>query len=330
MLLVSHLRNMEKIFTPGYVTVIRKKDDDYTTVYVTSSKVLHGLDTNENKVREGVIARLRKDPSVVCVLENKMGYCEETFEHKGFVFTVTIREGRGCVQPSCGMQVHYNKELVYENTYEDRKDEEGFIDKTTLDELGSDIRRILQDIDMECYEDFVDEDSVNFQLAEPEQELEDMYEVALLLKENGYEYERLHTIGYVSEPCLVVHENDLVMIAEKHFSGGFFVEMKRILGTKENYRLEDILKHATEALDVETFQYKDGSWAFRKPIYYELYESNFLTKFEEAVGEIREAIRKVENHAGAYAEDVSPFKTYRDLFTYEVIDQSLALSKLMI
>lgn len=321
---------MEKIFTPGYVTIIRKKDDDYTTAYVTTSRVLHGSETKEDKIREGVIARLRKDPSVVCVLENKAGYCEETFEHKGFIFTVTIREGRGCVQPSCGMQVHYNNELVFEDAYEDRIDEDGFINRTALDELCFDIRRILDDIDMECFEDFVDEDSVNFQPIEPERDLEDMFEVTMLLKENNYEYERLHTIGHVSEPCLVVHENDLVMIAEKHFCGGFFVEMKRILGTRENYNLEDILKRATEELDVETFQYKDGSWAFRKTIFYELYESNFITKFEDAVADIREAIRKVENHAGAYAEDVDPFKTYRDLFTYEVIDQSLALSKLVI
>jgi hypothetical protein len=158
------------------------------------------------------------------------------------------------------MQVHYNKELVYENTYEDRKDEEGFIDKTTLDELGSDIRRILQDIDMECYEDFVDEDSVNFQLAEPEQELEDMYEVALLLKENGYEYERLHTIGYVSEPCLVVHENDLVMIAEKHFSGGFFVEMKRmsparLLTSRRSTPGDRTVEDASEAFPLTTFNF---------------------------------------------------------------------------
>ena len=38
---------MEKIFTPGYVTIIRKKDDDYATVYVTTSKVLHGSDSSE-------------------------------------------------------------------------------------------------------------------------------------------------------------------------------------------------------------------------------------------------------------------------------------------
>lgn len=319
---------MQKIL--NNITIIRKADNEYRTVDVIAAPVLQGSGADSEKVREGVVDRLRKDPTVVCVLESRQGGCDETFEHEGFVFSVSIREGRGFVMPSCQMRIHYNGELVYENTYEASEDADGLLEDTALDELTRDIRRILEDIDMECFEDFVDEASVNFQPGEPEPEVDDIYEVVNLLKANNYECERLSTIGYVNEPCLVVHENDLVMIGEKHFCGQFFVEMKRILSGKDGKDIREVLESAAEGTGVVPCQYKDGSWGFRLFLYDDLYASNFVKLFEDAVARLRQVIGRVEKSNGVYVEQVDVFKTFRALFTYEVIDGSLALSKLSI
>ena len=79
------------IFTPDEVTIVRKKGDEYDFEQISTRKKLAGSNISATAARKNIIARLRKDPSVVLVLEDKDGHCEESVERDGFTLTVSHR-----------------------------------------------------------------------------------------------------------------------------------------------------------------------------------------------------------------------------------------------
>ena len=84
---------MENMFNKDFVTIVRKKGDSYVQEEINTRKMLPNSNASDKKIRESVIARLRKDPSVLVVLEDKGGHCDEHFEHKDFDFAITLIEG---------------------------------------------------------------------------------------------------------------------------------------------------------------------------------------------------------------------------------------------
>ena len=316
---------MENMFNKDFVTIVRKKGDSYVQEEINTRKMLPNSDASDKKIRESVIARLRKDPSVLVVLEDKGGHCDEHFEHKDFDFAITLIEGE---TPSGRMVITFAGEKAYDKTFP-TKPEESYWD-SPMEELLSELMEILDGIDNEFYF-FVSRDCPAFEWREPEEVVDNIYSIADLLEENGYEVERMYTIGCVSTPCLFAHENELLMFGEKHFYGEFYIEMKRVF---HGVSPELVRAAAEEALKEYPLacchQHVDGSWGFRAALSDEVRKSTFVSLLEEAVATLRDVVEKVEADRNIGEDIVFGPKTYRSLFTYEVIDASLKLSKLHI
>lgn len=317
---------METIFTPDEVTIVRKKGDEYEFEQISTKKKLSGSNINAATARENIIARLRKDPSVVLVLEDKDGRCEESVERDGFTLTVTLQDGES---PSGHLLVTYGDHTAYEKTITNKTAPvETDLHPVVFNTLNT-FDMILRYID-EQYYGFVRDDCPGFEREDLGDELESMYEIAETLGENGFEVERLHAIGLVEQPCLVAYENELLLVAEEHFYGTPFVELKRLYDGISRKRISKAAKDATEDSFVEVFQYKDGSWAFRIGLDDELYEKNLVQQIEKAVGELHAVAEEVESCEGIYKDVFDVTTEKRSLFVYEVIDASLELSKLSI
>ncbi len=323
--LTKNHASMENMFNKDFVTIVRKKGDSYVQEEINTRKMLPNSDASDKRIRESVIARLRKDPSVLVVLEDKGGHCDEHFEHKDFDFAITLIEGE---TPSGRMVITFAGEKAYDKTFP-TKPEESYWD-SPMEELLSELMEILDGIDNEFYF-FVSRDCPAFEWGEPEDTVETLFQVHNLLTENGYEVENMHTIGYESEPYLFVHENELLLFGERHFRGQFFVEMKRVF---QGISPEVVRAAANEALKehpgVYCHQHVDGSWGFRTLISDDVRKSTFVTLLEEAVAELRDVVEKVEANQNIGEDTLCGPRIYRALFTYEVIDASLKLSKLHI
>lgn len=315
---------MEKNINKDSVTIIRKKGDEYYHESISTRKMLPGTTEGEMEIRKNAIARLRKDPSVIVVLENKRGHCDETFEHEGFNFKLTIIDDD---KPFARMKITYGGNTAYEERYVTDAEADDYFN-SAIYKLLVDIERILSDIDHEAYW-FVRADCPGFEPREEEEEVEDMYEISKLLKRYNYQYEKLHTIGHVAQPLLFVHENEVMMLGEHHFSGCFFVEMKRIWDGVDAKVIAKAIENAETGM-VMCFQYDDGSWGFRTDFYDAVYESTFEQLLDRAITELRSVVERIEGYNGIGPEVFSITDAQRSLFIYEVIDSSLKLSKLSI
>ena len=312
-------------FPPDAVTIVRKKGDDYIQDAISTRKMLPGSQTSDAKVRENVIEKLRRDPSVIVVLEDRDGRCEETFDHGGFSITVSVQGGE---KAAGRLYVNYGVDVAYDKTFQDNPEEDS-IGSSLIDEVLCELTLILEAIDREDYS-FVSEDCPAFEYRDPGEEAEDLDDIASLLEENGYESERLHTVGFVDEPCLFVHENELLLFGRRHFSGDFFVEMKRLFLCVDADVVKEAVKEAAKGVGVRCFQYDDGSWGFRGYFMEDVYKSTFVNLLEEAVAELRKVVEMVESSKNIGEEIFDITREVRALFTYEVIDASMKLSHLHI
>lgn len=320
---------MEKIFNKDTVTIVRKKGDTYEQEEICTRKVLPGSNAPEWKIRENVIAKLRLDPTVVVVLEDLAGRCQETFEHGEFTVGIVMDEG----EPATGqIRVSRGGKCVCEENYP-----EAIIEKSSEESLKdvmiAELIEILEEIDRG------DQDFFNMDLPDAEWteicdeafDIDNTYDIFGLMEEKHYEAEQLHTINFVNQPILFVHENELVLIGEDHFFGIFFVEMKRIFRGAE----ADLVNRYVKELDafscnIRCFQHEDGSWGFRTDLPADLRVSTTVKLLEEAVSKLLGFIEKVESKMGFFEEPVHLHQEVRSLFIYEVIDASLKLSKLKI
>ena len=324
--LTKKRQRMENLFNTDFVTIVRKKGDNYVQEEINTRKMLPNSYASDQKVRENVIARLRKDPSVIVVLEDVGDRCDEHFEYKDFDFAITLVDGE---TPTGRMVITYAGEKAYDTTFPTDPAEES-VWESPMEELLSDLTEILEGIDNECYF-FVSKDCPAFEWNEPEEVVEDIYGITNLLEANGYEVERLHTIGYVSEPCLIAHENEVLMFGESHFYGNFFVEMKRVFQDVSSEQIKAAAKLALKGHpEACCFQHEDGSWGFRSTLSDDVRKSNVVTLLEEAVANLRDIVEKVEADRNVGEDILYGPRVYRALFTYEVIDASLKLSKLHI
>ena len=303
---------MENMFNKDFVTIVRRK-------------MLPNSDASDKKIRESIIARLRKDPSVIVVLEDDCIHCDEHFVHKDFDFAITLVDDES---PAGRMVITYAGEKAYDQTFP--TDPEESLWDSPMEELLGELTEILEAIDNENYY-FVSKDCPAFEWNEPEEVIDSMYDIHKLLESNGYEVERMHTIGYICAPCLFVHENELLIFGEKHFHDDFFVEMKRVF---QGVSPELVRAAAEEAMKVHPevcfHQHVDGSWGFRTSLSDNVRKSTLVPLLEEAVATLRDVVEIVEAYRGVGEDLLNGPQSYRALFTYEVIDASLKLSKLHI
>lgn len=307
-----------------YVTVIRKTGDGYVHQDIITTATLPGSGIDAGQNRANTIARLRKDPSVVLVLDNQDGRCEEhAVLPDGFEMTVTL-DVSGSASASLLVEYEGSRDCAKSFFQEDQEDYNTFRNAF----LGE-ILWILSCIDKKDY-CFVDEDCPYFEEAESETPLT-LYDVECILRGEGFQCERIKTMDWMSEPCLFICENEIVLVGSYHFAGVLlFVEMKRIFVDRDAGTVRNALAKFQSNYDIEVVPWYDGTWSFRKMLDNEMGEDDFLKQLLSSVAELREFIYKVESQDGLYQSTCFETDQIRQFFIYETIDTSLKISRLPI
>ena len=321
---------MNYFFQSNFVAIVRKKGDEFFTESINTYRVLPEAGISDTTVRKNVIARLRKDPSVIFVLEGRDGLCEETVDLKDSLLMKLSIDGtdrfRGKIIIYChGDEVYRDNVLpedVLTGSDAEEKDYEAW--RTFLYRVTS----LLTDIEMGDYS-FIPDDCPYFETVEPGDSI-DFFDAIKILKENGYEMEPVHVVNYVLKPCLFVDENDVIMLGTTHFQGDEpFLELKRMFYGNTPEHVRDALRQvSSEQGAIRVIEWEDGSWSFRVLMDADLTTDNFMDRLRADLSKIRSFIEKVEEILG---EEPWPIiKEQRQLFIYEVIDSSIKLSHLKI
>lgn len=307
-----------------YVTVIRKTGDGYVHQDIITTATLPGSGIDAGQNRANTIARLRKDPSVVLVLDNQDGRCEEhAVLPDGFEMTVTL-DVSGSASASLLVEYEGSRACAKAFFQEDQEDYNTFRNAF----LGE-ILWILSCIDRKDY-CFVNEDCPYFEEAESETPLT-LYDVECILRGEGFQCERIKTMDWMSEPCLFICENEIVLVGSYHFAGVLlFVEMKRIFVDRDAGTVSNAVAKFQSNYDIEVVPWHDGTWSFRKMLDNEMGEDDFLKQLLSSVAELREFINKVELQDGLYQSTGFETAQIRQFFIYETIDTSLKISRLPI
>ena len=308
-----------------YVTVIRKTGGCFVHEDIITTTTLPGSGIDAVQNRTNIIARLRKDPSVVLVLDEKDGKCEEhTVLADGFEMTVTLGEGEK--NASASLLVEYEGSCACRKDFL-QEDAEDY--RTFRNAFLGEILWILSCIDRKDY-CFVDEDCPYFEEAESETPLT-LYDVERILRKEGFQCERIKTMDWMSEPCLFISENEIVLVGSYHFAGALlFVEMKRIFVDRDAGTVSNAVAKFQSNYDIEVVPWHDGTWSFRKMLDNEMDEDDFLKQLLSSVAELREFINKVESQDGLYQSTGFETDQIRQFFIYETIDTSLKISRLPI
>lgn len=314
-------------FPASSITVVRKKGDEYIQESINTEPVLTGSKMSPEDNRKNVIARLRQDPTVFLVMEPRNGRCEETAEHtSGFRFQVTVQEGENA---TAALKVTYRDSLAYEESFPEGDGEayEGYDPEwAVLDK----VTEILGDIEAQCY-CFVDESCPYFVRREPGDPLS-ITEAAFMLEGEGYQVERVTTLGDAYEPVMFVSENDIVLLGSRHFDGeNLFLELKRCFYLASDNAMDEAVKAADRSdYPVRAIRWDDGSWSFRTDLEYGVDEEGFMDTLNEALRQVRGYIALVES---APKVEAAPWDTARacsHFFIYETLEESRKLAQLKI
>lgn len=321
---------MINLLSPDEVTVIRKKDDNYRIHQIYTIPLLAGGASDAARVRANVIERLRKDPSVVLVLEGRDGKCEETADlQDGFSIAVNLYE-----EPSreSTVTIRHNGRTVFSETY--TVDEEfGLFVNSDAKEVTSeiiDLLGLIADKDYSLFEDLDPELAAEMEADDEEVDSGfTLFDAKNALNRGGYETESVCT-GEAINPLLFVHENEVLLLGSEHFSysSRFYLDMKRVPVDLEpdaaGRLLGDLRK---EIQGIKVIEWEDGSWSFRVDLGWSGDEEDFLARLDEG-------IRKL----GAVADwflgqrdilyDFNGPQEKRHLFIHEVIAEYTKLKNL--
>lgn len=315
------------IFSPDEVTIVRKKGDNYITETITTSPILGG-ETNAEKLRRNVIARLRKDPSVILVLEGKDGVCEETAKlPDGFSIVVGLYEDN---KKESGLAIYHNGKEVYSAAFTLNEEYDEFENIEGLS-LSESIETLLYYIDCKDYSLFDDEE-LNSENAEEEEEEEEysFYDTKVALSKTGMETEVIYCPGGVyNEPALFVHENKVLLLGSKRFEGNLlYVDMKRVpFNFEQEFNQEILRKFRNENKGIDVIEWEDGSWSFRSHIEYAYNEEGFLESLNESISELEKAADWLKAQEGLHC-DFDGERAKRYLFIYEVLGEALKVNNL--
>lgn len=317
---------MSNIFSPNEVIIVRKKGDIFLTQTINTFPLLSGGVTDPASVRQNVIARLRKDPSVIFVLEGKDGVCKETAElQDGFSITIGLYEDTSM---DSGLTVLHNGKAVYSAFFQQSEYEE-FVDSDG-DSLTDDLEFLLRRIEDKDYSLFEDLDP---ELAEEEEEdVENesffLFEANKMLTENGYETEAIIT-GDFNKPILFVHENDVLLLGTVHFGDNqMYVDMKCIpvdLGPDLAHNI--LRRFRQEFKDIQVIEWEDGSWSFRHKLGWVYNKEQFLSSLAKSITALTEASDWLHRQKGLFCDFNGP-REKRYIFIHEVIAEHIKLKNL--
>ena len=310
-------------FFNDYITIIRNKDGEYVKEEITTAPVLSGGNISPEENRARVIERLRADDSVFLVLEDNGGICREEAAHQsGFCFNVLITDGD---KPQGELRVTYKDAVAYTQEFTPTEGESGM---DMVDNLVNTVMELLDYIRQEDFS-FVDDDCPYFSPVEEEEPL-DLYNAGTQLGEEGFQTERLSTINYLPGPYLFVHENEVILLGSRRFSGdSLFLEMKRIFnGIDPEVVTEKIRKVKKGFYGIDVIHWEDGSWSFRINMDADTYKSNFKDKLLSDLARLRRMISSLEDQDGIGCEPWPIMTEQRHLFIYETLDCALKLNKI--
>ena len=317
---------MENIFSKDNVTVIRKKGDSYYREVINTAPVLPGAAQDRDRIRTGVIDRLRKDPSVILVLEDRGGRADERVSLRdGFEMAVSLVDGE---TPSASLTIFHRGETAFEDEFTQDPDETGYC--TVPGDLVESAIDILSCIDGKDYS-FVSDSCTHFARVEPSEDI-DIYLAKHILDEEGFQTESVRTVGSCAYPVLFVHENEVVLLGSRRFGGEtLYLEMKRLfVGVLPEVVRGVVEKVRHECRPVEIIERDDCSWSFRLEMDDDTDVDNYMEKLLACLSTIRDAIALVEKEDGIGEELWSIMEDQRQLFIYETIDSSVKLNNLNI
>jgi len=311
------------LFSNNYVIIIRKNDCGYAEEFIRTAPLLPGSHLTAEENRKNTITRLRKDPSVLFVLEDHDGKCEErAVLDAGYDMVITLQDGE---EPTASILVALNGETIYLQDFIPEQEEEYGDFRTQF--LGE-VKWILDCIDRGDLEFLDDED-------DPDEDESGtplrMFDIENILERHGFQYEVIRTVERVNDPCLFVLENEVALISSRHLAGThFFVELKRVFEYREKSTVEAALSKVQYGSDVEVVSWPDGTWSFRLPIENCLEEDEFLEQLLMRVKELREFVQSVEGQSDLYETYCFEMTQIRQYFIYESIDAALKLSQILI
>ena len=317
---------MSNIFSSDEVTIVRKKGDNYLTQTINTLPLLSGRDTNPASVRRNVIARLRKDPSVIFVLEGKDGVCEETAElQDGFSITVRLYED---ANKESNLTVLHNGKVVYSVAFTpDEYEEVVNGDGVSVTET---IEGVLFRIEYKEYGLFEENDPELVEEEEDDAEDEDfcLFKAAQALTENGYENETISTEAFNS-PVIFVYENDVLLLGSVHFQdSSMYLDIKRVPMDLAPDLAQDILrKFRQEVKGIQVIEWEDGSWSFRHELGWIYNKEQFLERLAEGVAALSAASDWLLAQEGLFCDFNGP-REKRYLFIHEVIAEHIKLRNL--
>ncbi len=314
------------VFNTDSVTIVRKKGDWYEQEKINTAPVLPGATVGKECIRAGVIARLRKDPSVVLVLEDRDGRADERVSlPDGFEMAVSLVDGEA---PSGSLTVFHRGEKVYEEEFTQDSAEDELC--TVPGDLLETVIDLATDIEGKDYS-FVSDASTHFTVVEPGDEV-GLLEAGRIMEEAGFQIESVYTVGYLSDPLLFVHENEVILLGSRRFDGEtLYLEMKRMFyGVDRKAILRAVEKVREDCQPVDIFECADGSWSFRREMDADMDTDNFLDRLESDVALLRKAVARVEECEGVGGEPWSIIREQRQLFIHEVIEASVKLKALNI
>ena len=314
------------VFNTDSVTIIRRKGDQYCREKINTAPVLPGAAQDRDRIRTGVIDRLRKDPSVILVLEDRGGRADERVTLRdGFEMAVSLVDGE---TPSASLAFFHRGETAFEDEFTQDPDETGYC--TVPGDLIESAIDILSCIDGKDYS-FVSDSCTHFARVEPGEDI-DIYLAKRILDGEGFQTESVRTVGSCAYPVLFVHENEVVLLGSRRFGGEtLYLEMKRLfVGVLPEVVRGVVEKVRHECRPVEIIERDDCSWSFRLEMDGDTDADNFLENLLSDIGTIREAIARVEGEEGIGEELWSIMEDQRQLFIYETIDSSVKLNNLNI
>lgn len=304
---------MEKIFTPDTITVIRKKGDDYELEQIPTRKTLRGAKLTNDQAQEVTISQLRKDPSVLVILEGDENYCTaKATLGEEMELTLILKGGEkpeGRVETTAQKDDNCSTGVFFSmtGTPEER-------DKVFNKALDCAMHILINsEQENECPQMSGGPDSIMFTIQARE-----------ALEEAGHQVEGFLAADVDFEPFMLVHENDIVLIGSEHFNGyNLFVEVKRLfIGASED-EMQQAAKKTEKGNDIEAIHCADGSWSFRKPLNISCHE-NFLDDLETTINDLKQAIV----HVGNEPDVEGRIEVQRQLFTWEVLDAVVKFKQL--
>ncbi len=314
-------------FDTDSVTIIRKTGNRYEEDEINTAPVFPGSDREgeRERIRTGVIARLRKDPTVILVLENRGGKAEERIRLRdGFEMAVSLVDGESS---SATITVTREGETVLEEEF--TQDPDNHHGCTVLDDLSREIITILDSIDKKNYTFLSNRGRRHARLNSTADKV-DINRAEKILEEEGFQTERVYHVGHqLRSPLLFVLENEVILLGSRLFDGEtLYLERKRL------YKWLDraVVARAVEQVrlhcrPVQVFDCEDGSWSFRCDLDPNTDSENFLENLNFAIAQLGNAISIVEKCEGVGGGDAT-MRELEQLFSYEVIDSSVKLNRL--